>query len=222
MLSPGLIQIPCGPLILDGDFVPPSRAMGVVIFAHGSGSSRESPRNLFVAQALAEAGLGTLLFSFLNPMEDPETASRRPPIQYDLPVLVERLKTVTLWIGDRIAGWPLGYYGTGIGAAAAFLAAADLGTRVRAIVSRSGRPDLARGAISRVRAPTLLLVGSRDEAVIPLNEAAHERLRCKASLTVVPGATELFEEPGALETAAHLASNWFLEHLAPWESGRAP
>ncbi|MDP1827657.1 MAG: hydrolase [Archangium sp.] len=207
--------IPAGRKELEGDLLVPVDAFGLVLFAHGSGSSRKSPRNLLVAEALRERGLGTLLFDLLTPDEerrDAETAHLR----FDVPLLASRLGAVTDWIQGRGAarGLALGYFGASTGAAAAMIAASRRPRSIRAVVSRGGRPDLARDALERVQAPTLLIVGGADLAVLELNEDALDRIPAAKQLAIVPGATHLFEEPGALEQVARLAGDWFLEHLA--------
>lgn len=187
---------------------PPVR--GLVLFAHGSGSSRLSPRNMLVAETLQRAGLSTLLFDLLTEREATDRAN-----VFDIPLLADRLDQAANWIGDSEAGrgLPLGFFGASTGAAAALLAAAGR-KDVRAIVSRGGRPDLAGEALSRITAATLLIVGGNDPEVLALNKAAYRRLHCTRQLEVVPGATHLFEEPGTLETVAALARAWFLRHLA--------
>jgi pimeloyl-ACP methyl ester carboxylesterase len=185
-------------------------AQGAVLFAHGSGSSRFSPRNARVAAALHELGLGTLLFDLLTEYE----ADDRRNV-FDIPVLADRLLLATRWLGEQkqAADLPLGYFGASTGAAAALVAAAQSERAIGAVVSRGGRPDLAAGALARVRAPTLLIVGGRDTTVLELNRAALGELRCEKELAVVPGATHLFEEPGALEEVTKLAGRWFADHL---------
>jgi putative phosphoribosyl transferase len=203
--------IPAERVQLPGHLTIPSGATGLVVFAHGSGSGRNSPRNQAVARALNQAGLGTLLFDLLSPAEEADRAN-----VFDIPLLGGRLGVATSWLLDEGAGGalPIGYFGASTGAGAALWAAAEPGSSVRAIVSRGGRPDLARGRLDAVRAPTLLIVGGRDEAVLEMNRDAAQQLRCEHRIEVVPGATHLFEEPGALEAVADLASRWFLEHLA--------
>lgn len=189
--------------------LPAEPARGIVLFAHGSGSSRLSPRNAFVAEALQHAGMATLLFDLLT---EQEAASRANV--FDIPLLAERLDQAATWVGKTTAGrdLPLGFFGASTGAAAALVAAA--GRRdVRAIVSRGGRPDLAGDALEDVTAPTLLIVGGHDPEVLALNRSAYRRLRCDRRLEVIPGATHLFEEPGALEAVVALARAWFLRHL---------
>ncbi len=205
------VGIPVNGARLPGDLTLPPSARGLVIFAHGSGSSRLSPRNVQVASALNASRLATLLFDLLT--ED-EAAARENV--FDIGLLADRLAAATRWAhGDRDVGHlPVGYFGASTGAAAALWAAAELGGGIRAVVSRGGRPDLAEQRLEQVSSPTLLIVGGADVAVLGLNEAAAERLRCPHELAVVPGATHLFEEPGALEQVAKLAEGWFVHHLA--------
>jgi pimeloyl-ACP methyl ester carboxylesterase len=209
------ILIPAPPgADLAGTLALPARPAGVVLFAHGSGSSRFSPRNRQVAAALEAAGLGTLLFDLLT---EAETADRRNV--FDIELLARRLEAARRWLAHELEpAPPLGYFGASTGAAAALVAAADHPDAVRAIVSRGGRPDLAGGALRRVTAPTLLIVGGEDHGVIELNEAALAALRCEKHLAIVPGATHLFEEPGTLERAAALARGWFARHFAMVET----
>ncbi|MBF8186807.1 alpha/beta hydrolase [Nonomuraea sp. K274] len=200
-----------------GDLVVPEAAQGVVVFVHGSGSSRLSPRNRYVAGALNEAGLGTLLFDLLTPEEEADRAN-----VFDIGLLAERLLQRTGWVREQpeAKGLPVGYFGASTGAAAALWAAAEPGNAIAAIVSRGGRPDLAGERLAAVRAPTLLIVGGRDPVVIELNEEAQRRLRAESKMTIVPGATHLFEEAGALEAVAGHAREWFTTHFAgPHASG---
>jgi putative phosphoribosyl transferase len=194
---------------LKGMLAIPSRAPGIVLFAHGSGSSRLSPRNNSVARVLREAGLATLLMDLLTEEEDRDYATR-----FDIDLLTRRLVAATRWLGTQpeSRGLSVGYFGASTGAAAALNAASRLGPAIVAVVSRGGRPDLA-DSLDQVRAPTLLIVGGLDTEVITLNEAAYAQLRCEKELTIVPGATHLFEEPGTLEQVAELASRWFTRHL---------
>jgi dienelactone hydrolase len=199
---------------LEGELVLPAAAAGIVLFAHGSGSSRHSPRNQAVAARIRDAGLGTLLFDLLT--RDEEAVDRRTGhLRFDIGLLAERLFRATQWIRGRREAKSLlvGYFGSSTGGAAALLAAAELPDAVGAVVSRGGRPDLARDALARVEAPTLLIVGGLDDVVIELNEAAFERLRCEKALRIVPGASHLFEEPGKLEEVSRLAAEWFRSHL---------
>jgi putative phosphoribosyl transferase len=208
------VRVPAGGALLDGDLIIPRDAFGLVVFAHGSGSGRHSPRNRAVAAALRESGLGTLLLDLLTPEEetvDDETAELR----FDIPFLAERLAGVTdnLARDPRAKGLPVGYFGASTGGGAALLAAAARPDLVRAVVSRGGRPDLAGEALSRVRAPTLLIVGGEDRPVLALNRDALEKIGAEKRLIVIPGATHLFPEPGALEEVARLAADWFRRHL---------
>ncbi|MFB7512577.1 alpha/beta family hydrolase [Streptomyces sp. NPDC056144] len=204
------VRVPSAGAILAGRLALPDEALGIVLFAHGSGSGRHSPRNRSVAAALNRAGLGTLLFDLLTEQEAADRAR-----VFDTPLLAGRLAGATEWLAGRPerAGLPLGYFGASTGAAAALWAAADAGADVDAVVSRGGRPDLAGERLARVRAPTLLVVGGRDALVLDLNRRAQALLRCENRLTVVEGATHLFEEPGALEEVAELATSWFTGHF---------
>jgi putative phosphoribosyl transferase len=199
---------------LTGDLELPERPRGVVLFAHGSGSSRLSPRNRHVAAALNERGLGTLLIDLLTSDEERVDELTRE-LRFDIRLLAARLSGCIDWLADdpRTADLPLGLFGASTGAAAALIAAADAPDRVRAVVSRGGRPDLAGEALGRVRAPTLLIVGGRDEVVLELNRRARAQLRGESDLVVVPGATHLFEERGALDEVARLAGEWFSRFL---------
>ena len=199
-----------GVVRLAGYLTVPENAPGIVVFAHGSGSSRHSPRNRYVAGVLNEAGLGTLLVDLLTPEEEADRANA-----FDIGLLAGRLAEVTGWLRaqPRAARAAIGYFGASTGAAAALWAAAGPGAGIAAVVSRGGRPDLARPRLAAVTAPTLLIVGGRDEVVLDLNQRAQAELRCENGLAVVPGATHLFEEPGTLDAAAGLARDWFLSHL---------
>ena len=213
------VAIPAGTVRLEGSLSWPAGAKGIVLFAHGSGSSRHSPRNRYVAGVLQEGGFATLLFDLLTAAEDRDYATR-----FDIPLLTSRLLAGTAWVDRQptAAGLPLGYFGASTGAAAALAAAAEAGSRVRAVVSRGGRPDLAgAAALARVTAPTLLIVGGEDTVVIGLNRDAFARLACEKSLTIVPGATHLFEEPGTLEQVATHAARWFGRWLRPQPAGGA-
>jgi len=203
------IRIP--PLDLEGLLAVPKGAEGLVLFAHGSGSSRLSPRNNYVAEALREAGLGTLLFDLLTPTE----ADDRRKV-FDIALLAERLIQATQWATEnpQTRALRLGYFGASTGAAAALAAAATGETDIGAVVSRGGRPDLAGQALAQVRAPTLLIVGGLDTQVIELNREALAELRCEKKLEIVPGATHLFEEPGTLDSVIELARAWFVSHLS--------
>ena len=201
---------------LVGDLAIPPGAVGVVLFAHGSGSGRHSPRNRYVASVLQRARLATLLVDLLTEAEEAVDA-RTGHLRFDIAMLARRLGSVSDWLDQepRTAGLGLGYFGASTGAAAALVAAADRPNEVGAIVSRGGRPDLAGETLSRVRAPTLLVVGGRDPQVLELNRQALARLPGEKQLVVVPGASHLFEEPGTLEQVAVLARDWFLRYLAP-------
>jgi putative phosphoribosyl transferase len=205
------VSIPSGRLLLQGHLEVPERPVGIMVFAHGSGSSRHSPRNRFVASVLNEAGLATLLFDLLTPAEEVERAS-----VFDVELLAGRLAHATAWVRRHpaLAGLPVGYFGASTGAAAALWAAATQGDRIVAVVSRGGRPDLAELRLPAVTAPTLLVVGGNDDVVIGLNRMAAARLRCEHQLVIVPGATHLFEEPGTLRAAADAAAEWFSHHMA--------
>jgi putative phosphoribosyl transferase len=199
------------PFGLEGDLEIPRGATGLVMFAHGSGSSRLSPRNRQVAGALQEAGLATLLFDLLRPEE-----SKDRRLVFDIGLLANRLLSATDWLRTRkdCQALAIGYFGASTGAAAALVAAAQPDSTIAAVVSRGGRPDLAMAALPQVRAPTLLIVGEQDREVLALNWQALEALRCEKSLLTVPGATHLFEEPGALELVTEHAQRWFLDHLS--------
>jgi pimeloyl-ACP methyl ester carboxylesterase len=207
-------EIPIGSVMLTGDLLIPRDAMGLVLFAHGSGSSRNSPRNQAVAHILRRAGIGTLLFDLLTPGEEDEEA-HTARLRFNIRFLAERLAEATRWVMShkQAQHLPIGYFGASTGGAAALVAAAELGTDVKAIVSRGGRPDLAGEALPLVKAPTLLIVGGYDGEVLRLNNDAYEQLLCEKKLEVVPHATHLFEEPGALEEVARLASAWFQKHF---------
>jgi putative phosphoribosyl transferase len=198
-------------LVLSGFLSISSRAVGVVLFAHGSGSGRFSPRNRYVAQHLQQGGIATLLIDLL--VTDEELDRRNV---FDIDLLADRVLMASAWLQEdsRTRGLPLGYFGASTGAGAALQAAARAPFRVGAIVSRGGRPDLAEPYLPRVTAPTLLLVGGEDHPVIEMNRHAYQLLGCPKQLTVIPGATHLFEEPGTLEQVAEQASNWFLQHFA--------
>ncbi|MBI2940300.1 MAG: dienelactone hydrolase family protein [Chloroflexi bacterium] len=204
------VIVPAGAARLGGFLGLPETAYGVVLFAHGSGSGRFSPRNTFVARYLQSARLATLLVDLL---EEREAGDRR--LVFDIEFLAERLSIATDWLRQEpeTRDLPVGYFGASTGAAAALVAAARRPEEVRAIVSRGGRPDLAGSYLPRVQAPTLLIVGGDDEPVIALNEQAMQGMGCPKQLVIIPGATHLFEEPGALEEVARLAERWFAQHL---------
>jgi putative phosphoribosyl transferase len=201
---------------LEGDLVVPDAARGVILFAHGSGSSRRSGRNRFVAGQLQEVGFATLLIDLLTEEEERIDAVTRVH-RFDIPLLAQRLAGAAEWLAAHEAtrDLSLGCFGASTGGGAALVTAAELPHRVRAVVSRGGRPDLAGAALSRVRAPTLLIVGGDDEAVIGMNETAMAQMGAEVKLEIVPGATHLFEEPGTLERVAELARDWFVHHLSP-------
>ena len=210
------IDIPSGKIRLEGELKLPKGAVGVVLFAHGSGSSRHSPRNQYVAQVIREAGVGTLLFDLLTKQEEAIDAYTGE-LRFDIEFLAKRLVDATNWITTQPATQHLriGYFGASTGAAAALIAAVELPNIVAAVVSRGGRPDLAGRELSKVKASTLLIVGGYDDVVIGLNEVAYAQLTCEKELKIVPGATHLFEEPGTLEQVAQLASGWFKKKLQP-------
>jgi dienelactone hydrolase len=208
------VRIPAGNVILDGDFNLPSQTKALVVFAHGSGSSRHSPRNRYVATVLRNAGLGTLLFDLLTPQEelkDEQTGALR----FDIRLLAQRLIQATDWLinNRETSDYQFGYFGASTGAAAALIAAAELPQYIWAVVSRGGRPDLAAGALVRVKAPTLLIVGGNDTEVIQLNQDAYATLKSEKKLEIIPDANHLFEEPGILEQVAKLATDWFIQYL---------
>lgn len=208
------VLIPVGTTVLEGDLVIPGGATGIVVFAHGSGSSRRSSRNRFVAAELQGARLATLLFDLLTADEERVDVVTREH-RFDIELLASRLIDVTGWVrrADDLRSLKIGYFGASTGAAAALVAAARLGSDVSAVVSRGGRPDLAGPSLVEVRAPTLLIVGGSDEPVIGMNEAALAQLGGEKAMEIVPGATHLFEEEGALEWVAHLAIAWFTRYL---------
>ena len=212
-VEPTSMQVDAGRVALTGDLAVPPGAGGIIVFAHGSGSSRLSPRNRAVSQALVGAGFATLLFDLLTP--DEEIAERYTRhLRFDIPLLSERLVGAIEWVNrqDQVAALPVGLFGASTGAAAALIAATR--TDVGAVVSRGGRPDLAGDALPRVRCPTLLIVGGADVEVIELNRRAMARLTAPTSMHIVPNATHLFEEPGAMREVTEVASDWFREHLA--------
>ncbi len=215
--------IPAGRRELEGELVIPVDAKGLVLFAHRNGSNRHAARSQFMATALRAQGLGTLLFDLLTPEEERD-AELDPHPRFDVPLLATRLGEVTDWLEGRSAvrELPLGYFAASTGAAAALIAAARRPRTISAVVSRGGRPDLAREALDRVQAPTLFIVGGEDSTVLELNEDALARIPAQKHLVVVPGATHSFDEPGALFEVGRLASDWFLEHLVPsWLSSQA-
>jgi putative phosphoribosyl transferase len=208
----GDVEVAAGPVSVQGRLTVPEASRGTIVFAHGSGSSRHSPRNRYVASVLNQAGLGTLLVDLLTTHEELDRTN-----VFDIELLAHRLTDVTTWLRTRpeAGALPIAYFGASTGAGAALWAAADPAVDIAAVVSRGGRPDLVARRPDWVRAPTLLIVGGDDEIVLDLNRRAQRALRCDSQLVVIPGATHLFEEPGALETVAGLARDWFLTHLAP-------
>ena len=216
-----LVAVTAGQVTLEGMLEIPAGARGIVLFAHGSGSSRHSPRNRYVARALQEGGLATLLLDLLT-AEEEEVDQVTAHLRFDIPLLAERLAGATDWLlqEPETRHLRIGYFGASTGAAAALVAAAQRPDAIAAIVSRGGRPDLAGPSLARVRAPTLLIVGGYDEPVIEMNEDARRQLSVEKRLVIVPGATHLFEEPGTLEQVARLARDWFTRYLAPPAPGQ--
>jgi dienelactone hydrolase len=200
--------------VLEGYLSLPTAATGAVVFAHGSGSSRHSPRNRYVADVLNEGGLGTLLIDLLN-ADEQEVDLQTSQLRFDIPFLASRLMAITQWLRNQpqLAGLKVGYFGASTGAGATLVAAAELPNLICAVVSRGGWPDLAGDSLERVQAPTLAIVGSNDPAVLELNRQALARMNCVKALHVIPGASHLFEEAGALEEVAKLARAWFIEEL---------
>ena len=215
MPSTAEVVLKLGSVELTGDLSVPPGAQAIVLFAHGSGSSRRSSRNRAVAATLQESGLGTLLFDLLSEAEE-TIDSRTAELRFDISLLADRLLGATRWVGesDNLRDLRIGYFGASTGAAAALVAAAKE-SRIGAVVSRGGRPDLAQDALKQVVAPTLLIVGGADVPVIAMNEVALNRLRCEKRMDIVPGATHLFEEAGALERVSELARDWFIDKLSP-------
>lgn len=205
-----IVHIPAGSVLLEGSLVLPEHARDLVVFAHGSGSSRFSPRNNFVARVLRQAGIGTLLMDLLTEAEDAVYETR-----FDIDLLTRRLLQATRWLREQPNTHHLliGYFGASTGAAAALKAAAALGPSIGAVVSRGGRPDMAQEVLGQVQSPTLLIVGGNDDVVLQLNRHAYAHLKGTKQLVVIPGATHLFEEPGALEEVARLATQWFERYL---------
>jgi putative phosphoribosyl transferase len=215
------VQIQAGRAVLSGNLDIPEGAVALVLFAHGSGSSRHSPRNQFVARTLNNAGLATLLFDLLTQKEEAIDMHSREH-RFNIGMLAERLVHATKWAKQQqeTRGLRIGYFGSSTGGAAALVAAAEIPKDVGGVVSRGGRPDLAGDALPKVQAPTLLIVGGNDDIVIELNEMARDQMRCEVKLEIVPGATHLFEEPGALEKVAKLASEWFVNHIGADSASR--
>jgi dienelactone hydrolase len=216
------VHVPVSGHLLAGDLTVPAGAAGLVLFAHGSGSSRHSPRNHFVARTLEQRGLGTLLIDLLTPEEE-EVDRMTSHLRFAIPMLAGRLVGIIDWLRTRPAtkALPVGLFGASTGGGAAIVAAADRPRDVAAVVSRGGRPDLAAEALDRVTAPTLLIVGGLDTAVIRMNRDAQARMHGHAVIEIVPGATHLFEEPGTLERVARSAGDWFERHLRPAKLGAA-
>ena len=206
------VQIQSGGAVLQGELNIPAGARGVVLFAHGSGSSRHSPRNQFVARTIRRAGVGTLLFDLLTGEEEAIDLRTRH-LRFDIGLLAERLVDATHWLKADMSHLNVGYFGSSTGGGAALVAAAELGETIGAVVSRGGRPDLAGAALPQVKSPTLLIVGGLDYAVIEMNQEAYEQMICEKELKIVRGATHLFEEPGTLEGVASLAADWFQRYL---------
>ncbi len=215
------VHIRSGDVQLEGDLSIPDGAQGVVLFAHGSGSSRYSPRNQFVARTILEVGVGTLLFDLLT-KEEEAVDMHTAHLRFDISLLATRLIDATYWIKGELDYLSVGYFGSSTGGGAALVAAARLGDSVGAVVSRGGRPDLAGDALPKVESPTLLIVGGLDYPVIEMNRAALARLRCEKEMKIVPGATHLFEERGTLEQVADLAADWFQKHLVTRNSCQNP
>jgi putative phosphoribosyl transferase len=210
----GTVRVSAGPVVLEGTLGVPEGARGVVLFAHGSGSGRHSPRNRYVAQTLREAGLATLLIDLLTSEEEKVDLQTRH-LRFDIRLLVERIVGATDWLAQNpdTRNLQVGYFGASTGAGGALVAAAERPEKVGAVVSRGGRPDLAGEALSRVAAPTFLIVGGEDRPVIGMNQEALAQMRVEKKLEIVPGATHLFEEPGKLEEVARLAAGWFTCYL---------
>lgn len=210
----GLIRLPAGEVVLEGNLLIPSGATGVVLFAHGSGSSRFSSRNRYVAEELRSGGIGTLLIDLLT-REEEQIDMRTAHLRFDIDLLADRLGAAIEWLHrePRAAALKVGLFGASTGGGAALVAAAQRPDRVAAVVSRGGRPDLAGAALPRVKAPTLLIVGGDDRAVIGMNQEAYDQMSAVRKMEIVPGASHLFEEPGTLEEVARLAREWFLRYL---------
>jgi predicted alpha/beta-hydrolase family hydrolase len=215
------VRIQLSEAVLEGELQIPRGASGLVLFAHGSGSSRHSPRNQYVAKVIRESGVGTLLFDLLTKAEEAVDLRTRH-LRFDIGLLARRLAAAADWVKEQAETRHLrvGYFGSSTGGAAALVAAAEIGDEIGAVVSRGGRPDLAGAALERVVSPTLLIIGGLDDVVIQLNEEAYARLRCKKELKIVAGATHLFEEPGKLEAVARLAAEWFRHYLQPLATER--
>ena len=215
--TPVEVRIPCGNVSLYGDLSKPAGFSGLVLFAHGSGSGRHSARNRQVARALQSVGIATLLFDLLTNEEEQVDIHTREH-RFNIALLTQRMQDTTLWVlaQEEFKTVPIGFFGASTGSAAALIAAARLGSKVAAVVSRGGRPDLAGPVVlANLKAPTLLIVGGADHAVIALNEDAFLHMQCEKQMAIVPRATHLFEEPGALEQVCSLAAAWFTRHLHP-------
>lgn len=210
-----VIKIKVGNVELSGNLMIPESSKGIVVFAHGSGSGRLSPRNRYVAKVLREKNLATLLFDLLTPHEE-ETERYTAHLRFDIEMLAERLAAVTDWVksNPQVRDFNIGYFGASTGAAAALVAASNKIKEIKAVVSRGGRPDLAAEALASVKAPTLLIVGGDDYPVIEMNKEAQAKMTCVNKLIIIPGATHLFEEPGTLEQVAELAGQWFQKYLS--------
>lgn len=208
------VKIRSDSVLLDGELTLPETATGIVLFAHGSGSSRHSPRNKYVAQVLQQAGVGTLLFDLLTPAEE-QIDSRTRELRFNIKFLADRLLSAAYRLrrNEETEHLKVGFFGSSTGGAAALVAAAEMDGTISAVVSRGGRPDLAGAALERVKSPVLLIVGGLDDVVIELNKQAFAKLKCEKELKIVPGAKHLFEEPGTLERVAQLAAGWFAHHL---------
>lgn len=217
-MAESVVSIPCDGAVFEASLEIPVAAKGLIVFAHGSGSSRHSPRNQFVARVLREAGLGTLLVDLLT-HDEAKADAATGHLRFDLPLLASRLVMIVRWLKKRqgVQNLKVGLLGASTGGGAALMAAADLPDNIFAVVSRGGRPDLAGDALSRVRCPTLFVVGGYDETVIALNDDAYSRLRCPKDFRIVPGASHLFEEPGKLDQVASLSAQWFCKHLTGCE-----
>jgi putative phosphoribosyl transferase len=215
------IEIPIGQQTLRGELIIPEGATGLTIFVHGSGSGRYSPRNQFVAAAIRRSVIGTLLFDLLTEDEEAIDDQTRH-LRFDIDMLAQRLVAVTKWVetADKTHSLAISYFGASTGAAAALVAAAEMGLLVRAVVSRGGRPDLAGDALPKVVSPVMLIVGGYDKSVIEMNETAYAQLKCVKDFRIVPRASHLFSEPGTLETAAHFAADWLSRYLPALEMGR--
>jgi len=208
----GLVKVYAAGVTLEGNLIVSPGATGIVLFAHGSGSSRFSSRNRYVAEVLRVGGLGTLLLDLLTPEEE-LVDTRTAHLRFDIELLAERLVGTTDWLSRQMPKLKVGLFGASTGGGAALVAAARVPERIYAVVSRGGRPDLAAGALPKVQAPTLLIVGGNDTPVIAMNQEAYDRMTCVRRLEIIPGASHLFEEPGTLEQVARMARDWFLQYL---------